>query len=60
METASIVSVRIHPAIGIARIGNSPTEWFDGPDLPYPTPRPLGFYKDDEGRLKRQAALFRC
>jgi hypothetical protein len=59
METASIVSVRIHPAIGVARIGNSPTDWFDGPDLPYPTPRPLGFYKDAEGRLKRQAALFR-
>jgi hypothetical protein len=59
-----IVKARIHPAIGIARVGNSREDardagWFIGPELPYPVPRPLGFYKDDAGRLKRQAALFR-
>ena len=59
-----IVKARIHPAIGIARVGNSLEEardagWFIGPELPYPVPRPTGFYKDGAGRLKRQAALFR-
>lgn len=39
-------------------MGNS-DEFFVGPELPYPQPRPLGFYKDAAGKLKRQAALFR-
>ena len=59
MGLESIASVRIHPAIGIARVGNS-DEFFVGPELPYPLPRPLGFYKDAIGKLKRQAALFRA
>ncbi len=54
-----IVSARIHPAIGIARIGNSPDEYFIGPEVPHPIPPPPGGYKDPQGRLKRQAALFR-
>jgi len=58
MNLKSIVQARIHPAIGIARIGNS-DEYFIGPEVPHPTPPPSGGYRDSSGRLKRQAALFR-
>ncbi|MDQ5824944.1 MAG: LodA/GoxA family CTQ-dependent oxidase [Chloroflexota bacterium] len=54
-----IVRAAIHPAIGIARVGNSETEYFIGPEVPDPLPEPPGFYKDQQGALKRQAALFR-
>lgn len=54
-----IERVAIHPAIGIARVGNSPDEWFLGPEAPGPLPVPEGGYKDETGRIKRQAARFR-
>ncbi len=50
---------KIHPAIGIARVGNSPEECFVGPELPWAVPAPKTGYKDSQGRLKRQAAQFR-
>ncbi|HEY0393048.1 MAG TPA: LodA/GoxA family CTQ-dependent oxidase [Candidatus Elarobacter sp.] len=59
MGVEDIVSARVHPAIGIARVGNSPDAWFIGPELPYPVAAPDGGYKDAQGRLKRQAAQFR-
>ena len=49
---------RIHPAIGIARIGNSP-EFFIGPERLREIPEPTGGFKDDQCRVKRQAARFR-
>ena len=55
----TIVAAAIHPAIGVARVGNSPTEYFYGPEVPYPTPAGAGFYRDAQGALKRQAARFR-
>jgi len=58
MDLESIVEARIHPAIGIARIGNS-DEYFIGPQVPHPTPPPTGGYRDASGKLKRQAAQFR-
>src|SRR5215831_5957340 len=54
-----IAEVRIHPAIGIARVGNSPDEFFIGPEIPVPTGPPEGGYRDKLGNLKRQAARFR-
>lgn len=54
-----IVRAAIHPAIGIARVGDSPEEYYIGPEVAQPAPRPPGFYKDSTGRLKREAALFR-
>jgi hypothetical protein len=57
-----IVRAAIHPAIGIARVGNSEKEYFIGPEVPQPLPEPPGFYKDGkdgQGALKRQAARFR-
>ncbi|KOT79100.1 hypothetical protein ADK70_31785 [Streptomyces rimosus subsp. pseudoverticillatus] len=54
--------VRIHPAIGVARVGNSPDAFFIGPERPgiVPSPGADGHYKDGAGRIKRQAARFRC
>ncbi len=54
-----VVKAVIYPSIGIARVGNSPDEWFPGPETPDPMPLPPGAYRDTEGRLKRQAARFR-
>jgi hypothetical protein len=50
---------KIHPAIGIARIGNSPTEFFVGPEKIGEFPDPPGGFKDSACRVKRQAARFR-
>lgn len=54
-----IVRVAIHPAIGVARIGNSADGCIVGPQVLKPTVQPAGFYRDAQGALKRQAAEFR-
>ena len=54
-----IRTIRIHPAMGIARLGNSPEGFFIGPEIPGVVVAPLGGYRDKEQRLKRQAARFR-
>ena len=54
-----IVTFKIHPAIGIARLGNSPNEFFIGPEIPGKYPKPKGGYKDSQRKVKRQAARFR-
>jgi hypothetical protein len=52
---------RIHPAIGVARLGNAPAnEHFIGPEIPgYGPLTPPGTYKNSSGQIKRQAARFR-
>ena len=57
--TAEIVRAAVYPAIGIARVGNSESEYFLGPETMAPEERPPGFYKDVYGALKRQGARFR-
>ncbi|MER5349293.1 LodA/GoxA family CTQ-dependent oxidase [Kitasatospora sp. NPDC002551] len=59
--TDDIAYARIHPAIGIARVGNSTRDdgWFYGPEVPDPPAGQPGFYKDEQGAIKRQAARFR-
>lgn len=59
--TAPIAYAKIHPAIGIARIGNStaPDGFYIGPQVPYPDPEQPGFYRDHTGKLKREVAEFR-
>jgi hypothetical protein len=54
----AIAKIRIHPAIGVARLGNSPEDYFIGPELPgiYPD---VSVYRDRRQFLKRQAARFR-
>ena len=57
-----IVSVSIYPGIGVARVGNSPDEYYVGPEAPgmIPGNGDLNFqFKDKQGRIKRQAARFR-
>jgi hypothetical protein len=62
------ITYRIHPSIGIARIGDSPTDFFVGPESPgvppiLDTPEAAssnpGSYKDAQHRIKRQGARFR-
>lgn len=50
---------RIYPAIGVARIGNSDTEYFLGPESPGVVPE--GPYRDQAipGKIKPQAVRFR-
>lgn len=54
-----IVRAAIHPAIGVARVGNSEAEYFIGPQVADPPPASPGFYRDGRGAIKRQAAEFR-
>ncbi|RKH66254.1 LodA/GoxA family CTQ-dependent oxidase [Corallococcus llansteffanensis] len=54
-----IVKAVIYPPIGIARVGSSPDGYFIGPEVTEPPAQDKGFYRDAQGRLKRQAARFR-
>ena len=69
-KVSSITQFAIHPAIGIARVGNAPTEYFLAPEAPGLLPDPDGpvpgrhadwhpGFKDALGRIKRQACRFR-
>lgn len=55
----AITDIEIHPTIGIARIGDSPEEFFIGPERPGEKPAPEDGFKDDQCRVKRQGARFR-
>ena len=59
IDTGKIAYCQIYPGIGIARIGNSPTEFFIGPETPGEVVAPVNGFKDKAGRIKRQAARFR-
>ena len=50
---------KIFPPIGVARLGNSPTEFFIGPETPRLGPDAQNSFKDGAGQVKRQAARFR-
>ena len=54
-----ITHVRIHPGIGVARLGNSPDAYYIGPEVTTPPPTPFGTTRDAGGAIKRQAARFR-
>lgn len=56
VDDREIVGARIHPAIGVARVGNS-EEFFIGPEVPGLDPDVS--YKDGRHAVKRQAARFR-
>jgi hypothetical protein len=55
---SKIAYCAIHPALGVARVGDSPDDYFFGPETPGAIEAPAS-YKDDAGRVKRQAARFR-
>ncbi|MGH9511580.1 MAG: LodA/GoxA family CTQ-dependent oxidase [Terriglobales bacterium] len=54
-----IVRAAIHPSIGVARLGNSPDEYFLAPEVMDPPQQAPGYYRDFTGALKRQVARFR-
>ncbi|GAB7035333.1 LodA/GoxA family CTQ-dependent oxidase [Streptomyces sp. NPDC021749] len=54
-----IVQIKIHPAIGIARVGNSDQPPYIGPESPDQPALPIESYKDGSGKIIRQAARFR-
>lgn len=54
-----ITSAAIHPAIGIARIGNSTRDYYLGVEVPGTVPLAPDGFKDASGAIKRQAARFR-
>lgn len=56
-----IVYAKIHPSIGIARVGNSKKAngFYIGPQVADPAPKPPGAYRDGTGALKREVAEFR-
>lgn len=59
---SEIKYVKIHPSIGIARVGNHPEDFFIGPELPFEVGAPQGGYKARHNgilKIKRQAARFR-
>jgi len=58
-DLGTIVRAAIHPAIGVARVGNSPDVYFLAPEVSEPLPQAPGFYRDGSGALKRQAQRFR-
>ena len=57
VDPARIARVAIHPAIGIARVGNSSDAFYFGPEVPGQTPE--GPFKDARGAMAKQAARFR-
>jgi hypothetical protein len=58
-DLSRIATVKIYPAIGIARLGNSRTSFFVGPERPGDRTPPAGGYKDARCAVRRQAARFR-
>ncbi len=62
------MAFRIYPSIGIARVGNDPTQFYIGPEIPgHPgfdvgqqgNETRIAHYKADDDQIKRQAARFR-
>src|ERR1044071_4505021 len=60
MDLSKVSTCKVHPAIGIARVGGS-EEGFLGPEVPGEAHTPPGKfgYKDKKGRRLRQIARFR-
>src|SRR5215216_6611503 len=56
-----IVRCAIHPAIGVARVGNAPAdEYYLAPELPGQAADPgPGGYKNAKGEVRKEAARFR-
>lgn len=59
MALTDIKYCKIFPGIGVSRVGDSPEDFFIGPETPGQGPNPETTFKDSLGRIKRQAARFR-
>lgn len=58
MNLSKVKHVEIYPPIGIARVGNSPDEYFLGPTIPGQAAKDDSDFRDAAGRIKRQASKF--
>ena len=59
-ELDRIVACAIHPALGIARLGKSTTDFYLAPEAPGADAEPgNGKFKDADGNTKREGARFR-
>lgn len=58
MDFKKIKKVAIYPAIGIARVGNSPDEFFLGSMIPGVPAQDPDNFRDKTKRIKRQGAKF--
>ncbi len=56
-DLSRVASVAIHPAVGIARVGNSADAFFFAPEVPGGVP--VGPFKDEAGAMAKQVARFR-
>jgi len=56
-DLSRIASVAIHPAVGIARVGNSADAFYFAPEIPGAIP--IGPFKDEAGAMAKQVARFR-
>jgi len=59
MNPDQIKSIDIHPAIGIARVGNSAEGYFLAPEVIGQTPEDSDSYRDAQDHIKRQVPRFR-
>jgi L-lysine epsilon oxidase-like protein/uncharacterized protein DUF5648 len=58
MSIDQIEYIKISPGIGMARVGNSETD-FIGPETPGIPPNPTGGFKDIQGKVKPMSSRFR-
>ncbi len=58
-EIDRITHVKIHPGIGVSRVGNSQSGYYIGPETKNPNLTSFGETRDPSGAVKRQAARFR-
>jgi hypothetical protein len=58
VDDGCIVKAAIYPGIGVARLGNSQNDFFIGPEVPDPAPKPPGFYRDATGALNARPRAF--
>lgn len=58
MKIEDVHSVAIYPAIGVARIGNSPTDYFLGSAIPGKPATDSDDFRDADGNIKRQGVKF--
>lgn len=58
MSIQQVKYIKVHPGIGMARVGNS-NDYFIGPEAPGSVPNMDLPYKDSSGLIKPQAARFR-
>lgn len=57
-EGAKVARVAVYPALGISRVGGSPS-WFLAPEVPGLPPQPEGGFKDGDQLIKKQVQRFR-